>query len=259
MHAESTSPSIASASVRAASGLVCRRVFGALPRKGTTISSIVGRLPPVPSAPDNAAIAARLEAFAVLLYLSGASFYTARAYRRAAETIRETRAPVARMVRDGTIRSLRGIGPGIEARLRELVETGDIAELRELEREVDPELVGLGRLLGLAPKRAVEIGRALGVRTAAEFRAAAEEGRLQSVRGIGPETERKLLEALTRPRPRRGLLLNRARALTEEIADALGGVVAGDARRWCDASYDLAVVRSAARPTTVLDRFVALP
>jgi DNA polymerase (family 10) len=212
----------------------------------------------VRSAPDNAAIAARLEAFATLLDLAGASYYTARAYRRAAETIRETRAPVGRMVRDGTIRSLRGIGPGIEARLRELVETGDIAELRELEREVDPELVGLGRLLGLSPQRSVEIGRALGVRTAAEFRTAAEEGRLRSVRGIGAETERKLLEALARPRPRRGLLLNRARALTEEIADGLGGVVAGDARRWCDASHDLAVVRAAARPTAVLDRFTAL-
>src|SRR5919202_5384556 len=157
MHAESTSPSIASASRRAVSALACRRVFGALPRKGTTISSIVGRLPPVPSTPDNAAIAARLEAFATLLDLADASYYTSRAYRRAAETIRETRAPVARMVRDGTIRSLRGIGLGIEARLRELVETGDIAELRELEREVDPDLVGLGRYLGLSAKRSMDI------------------------------------------------------------------------------------------------------
>jgi DNA polymerase (family 10) len=212
----------------------------------------------VPSVPDNAAIAARLDAFAALLDLAGASYYTARAYRRAAETIRETRAPIAALVREGNIRSLRGIGPGIEARLRELVETGDIAELQELEREVDPALVGLGRLLGLSPKRSVEIGRALGVHTASEFRAAAEEGRLRTVRGIGPETERKLLEALARPRPRRGLLLNRARALTEEIADALGGVAAGDARRWCDSSHDLAVVRAAARPSAVIDDFAAL-
>ena len=79
--------------------------------------------------------------------------------------IRETKAPVADLVRAGRVRELRGIGPGIEARLKELVETGRIAELDELESVVSPELVGLGRLLGFGPKRAVEIGRALGVRT----------------------------------------------------------------------------------------------
>ena len=212
------------------------------------------------SEPDNAALAERLEAFAALLDLAGAGYYTSRAYRRAAEMIRETRAPVAELVRTGRARELRGIGAGIEARLRELVETGTIAELDELEREVAPELVGLGRFLGIGPKRFVEFGHALGVRTAAEFRAAAEAGRLREVTGIGPETERKLLARLARePAPRRGLLLNRARALVEEAAAALGGEPAGDPRRWCDLSYDLAVVAAAADPVPALDAFAALP
>src|SRR5207237_3095025 len=116
-----------------------------------------------------------------------------RAYRRAAELIRTTKAPMAELVRSGRVRELRGIGAGIEARLRELVETGEIAELRELEREVDPELVGLGRFLGLSPKRAVEIGRTLGIRTAGEFRAAAAEGRLRNVPGLGAATAAKPL------------------------------------------------------------------
>src|SRR5437764_5424178 len=111
-----------------------------------------------------------------MLELVEANPYTARAYRRAAETIRGAALPVAELVRAGRVRELRGIGPGIEARLRELIETGEIAELVELEREVDPELVGLGRFLGLGTRRSVEIGRALGIRTAAEFREAAAAG-----------------------------------------------------------------------------------
>ena len=134
---------------------------------------------------SNAEVADRLESFASLLDLSGAQPYASRAYRRAAEMIRETKAPIADLVRAGRARELRGIGPGIEARLRELVETGRIAELDELERDVAPELVGLGRLLGFGPKRAGEIGRVLGVRTVDEFRAAAAEGRLAEVPGIG--------------------------------------------------------------------------
>src|SRR3954469_22325860 len=143
---------------------------------------------------DNAAIAEQLEAFASLLDLSGSSYYTSRAYRRAAETIRETKAPIAELVAAGRIQELRGIGPGIAGRLRELVETGRIAELEELERDVQPELVGLGRFLGVGPKRMVEIGRALGVSTADGFREAARAGRLTSVPGVGPQTERRLLD-----------------------------------------------------------------
>src|SRR5207237_1245441 len=69
---------------------------------------------------DNAAIAGRLDAFASLLELAGAGPYTARAYRRAADLIRTTPAPIAELVRAGRVRELRGIGPGIERRLRDL-------------------------------------------------------------------------------------------------------------------------------------------
>ena len=213
---------------------------------------------------DNAGIADRLDQLASLLDLAGASPYTARAYRRAADLIRSAPAPVAELVRQGRARELRGIGPGIDRRLRELVETGEIAELRELERDVSPELAGLGRFLGVSVKRMLEIGRVLGVRTLAELQEAAREGRLREVPGIGPETERKLLAALERdpgarsvaPRP---LLLHRSRPLVESIAEALGGIAAGDPRRWRDASERLAVVVPADRAEPVLEAFEALP
>ena len=206
---------------------------------------------------DNAALAERLDAFAALLDLAGASYHTARAYRRAAALVRSTPAPVAELVRQGNVRTLRGIGPGIERRLVELVETGRIAELEELERSVRPEIVGLGRFWPSA-KRAVEIAESLDVVTAEEFRAAIREGRLRAVPGVGPKTEAKLQAALEReePRSRRGLTLNRARALVEPIAEALSGVVAGDVRRWRDASERLAIVSS---DNNALDRFQELP
>ena len=210
---------------------------------------------------DNAAIAERLEAFAGLLDLAGSSFYTSRAYRRAAETIRETKAPIEELVRAGRAQELSGIGAAIAARLEELVETGTIAELDELESEIQPQLVGFGRLLGLQPKRTVEIARALGVKTPDEFREAARAGRLRTAPGVGPKTEQRILARLeqARPRPAQGLTLNRARALVEELATALGGEPAGDPRRWADVSHDLAVVVASARPSSVLAAFEELP
>ena len=210
---------------------------------------------------DNARIADRLEGFATLLELAEANPYSARAYRRAAETIRATPLPVAPLVRAGRVRELRGIGRGIEDRLRELVETGDIAELAELERDLSPGLIGLGRYLGLGAQRSIDIARALGVDTVDELREAAAAGRLRDVPGVGPKTEAQLREALARPpgtRPQRALTLNRARELVHGIAAALDGEPAGDLRRWRDASEHLAVVRAAADPAPVLARFAEL-
>jgi DNA polymerase (family 10) len=211
---------------------------------------------------DNARIADRLDAFAMLLELSDANAYTSRAYRRAADTIRATPAPIAELVLAGRVRQLRGIGPGIESRLRELLETGEIAELAELERELSPDLVGLGRYLGLTAHRAVELARALDVHTADELREAAARGRLRDVPGIGPKIEARLLEALgrpTEPLSRAGLLVDRATELLEGIASALGGLVAGDVRRRRERCEDLRIVCGAHDAAAVLDRFVALP
>jgi DNA polymerase (family 10) len=211
---------------------------------------------------DNADIADRLDAFAAMLELSDANPYTIRAYHRAAETVRHSAAPVAELVAAGRGRDLRGIGRGIEARLRELVATGQIAELAELERELVPDLVGLGRYLGLSARRAIDIARALDIRTASELREAAASGRLREVPGVGPKLEAQIVAALaqeTEARSPRGLWLTRARELVGGIARALGGEAAGDVRRCRDSCQELAVVRAARDPDAVLARFAELP
>ena len=209
---------------------------------------------------DNAEIADRLDAFATLLELAEANPYQPRAYRRAAETIRAAPVPIEELVRTGRAQALRGIGSGIATRLKELLETGEIAELRELEREIVPGIVGLGRFLGLTTKRSLELARALEVQTPEEFRAAVAAGRLQTVPGVGPKLEARVVEALAREESLPpGLLLDRARALVGAIASALNGEPAGDTRRWRDSCEQLAVVCSAADPAPVLTRFEALP
>jgi DNA polymerase (family 10) len=207
---------------------------------------------------DNVSIARTLDAYAALLDLAGAGNWSVRAYRRAADLVRATPAPVEELVRSGRVRELRGIGAGIEARLLELVETGRIAELEELEREVEPELVALGRYLGIGPQRLVTLGRSLGIRTAAELRAAAAEGRLREAPGIGAATEEKILAALAEgPRPaRRGLTRNRALALADAVAVPLDAVAAGELRRGCDLVHGLVLV---SRAPDALDRFAEQP
>src|SRR3954468_16001160 len=206
----------------------------------------------------NSEIAQTLEAYAALLDLAGSGYYTVRAYRRAAELVRETRAPVAELVRAGRVRELRGIGPGIERRLYELVTTGRLEELEELEREVEPQLVALGRYVGLGPQRMVALGGGAGVRSADELREAAAAGRLREAPGIGPVTEQKIIVALTQERPqrRRSLLINRARALAQALAAELDAEVAGEVRRWRETVSGLSLV---SRAPDAIERLAASP
>jgi DNA polymerase (family 10) len=210
---------------------------------------------------DNAGIAAALNEYAALLELAGAGPYTSRAFRRAAELIASTPLPVATLVRAGRVRELRGIGPGIEAKLRELSETGQIAEVEELRRDTFPELAALGRLLGFGARTGATIGAALGIETAEDLRAAVAAGRLRSVPGIGPRTEAKIVAALAREPTvaSRPLRLDRAREQSDELARALGGTAAGDPRRWKDAPARLAVVVASDDEQSVQARFAALP
>ena len=211
---------------------------------------------------ENAFIAERLEAFAILLELAGANPYSVRAYRRAAELIRGTEAPVAQLVDDGRVRELRGIGAAIELRLRELVETGRIAELDELERTVSPEVVGFGRYLGLTAPRALQIAQALELSSAEDFRTAIEDGRVREVTGVGVKTAERLQAALARPAEppsRTSLRLDRARALLDRVADSVDGIPAGDPRRFVDAPERLAVVVAASDPEPAIGRFAEAP
>jgi DNA polymerase (family 10) len=211
---------------------------------------------------SNSSLAERLEAFSLLLELAGASPFGARAYRRAAEVIRASPAPVAELVRTGRVRELTGIGRGIEARLRELVETGEIAELAALERTVSPEALGFARFLGIGVQQALEISRALGISSAEDMRAAILDGRVETVRGIGPKTAARLRNALEAGAPaegRRPLLLSTAWALSASVATALEGEVAGDPRRFRDLCERLVVVCRGEDVEPVVDRFAALP
>ena len=171
--------------------------------------------------------------------------------------------PVAELVRTGRVRELRGIGPGIEARLRELVETGEIAELAELERELAPGLVGLGRYLGLE-REALGRDRA-GARRPHARRASRGGGGRPAADRAGDRAEDRGAAAARRSpaRPSRdrsaGSCSTAPGSSWAAIAAALDGEAAGDVRRWRDSCERLAVVCAAPDPSAVLARFAALP
>lgn len=145
---------------------------------------------------DNAAAARRLDQAADLLEQRGENPFRVRAYRVAAETVRNLPRPASDVLRDGGQRALTelpGIGDRLSVTLAELVLTGHMPRVEGLGDR--PEDV-LATVAGLGPGLARRIHDSLHVASLAELEQAAYDGRLADVPGMGPKRLRGIREAL---------------------------------------------------------------
>src|SRR4051795_1774020 len=217
----------------------------------------------------NAEVALHFDELADLYELDGAISYRVLAYRNAAKAIREANASVEDMTRAGRVTELAGVGKTIAEKLEALFETGEIPAAAKLKARYPPGLVEITRLPGFGPKRARKVFEELGIATLDELRAAAGGGRLRKLPGFGPKAEEPVLVALgagldDRTKPR--LLLSRAKAIAESLAEALREhpaaervEIAGSVRRWTESCKDLDIVATASDPEALADAFGRLP
>ena len=89
-----------------------------------------------------------------LLEIEGANPFRVRAYRNAARIIGGQSRSVAEMVGQGEdLTMLPGIGKDLAEKIHEIVRTGSLSQLKELESRTPPELSRLMKIAGLGPKR----------------------------------------------------------------------------------------------------------
>ena len=223
----------------------------------------------VAALPRNADLADRFDQLADLSEILGEQSFRVGAYRRAALRIRDTASSVAELAVDGKAKELPDIGKTIEAKIVEVVETGDMEALAKRRAEVPGEVSSFMRLPGIGPKTAARIWRELGVTTLAELKAAAEGERLRALAGMGAGTETKILKALAEGQgghePRRGLL-GVGLPVVREVVEALRAhpaavdvSEAGSARRRRETFRDLDVIATATDPAALTEYFVGLP
>jgi DNA polymerase (family X) len=147
---------------------------------------------------QNTEIARRLEEVAGLLNEQGANPYRVQAYRHAAEMLRRLDRPVTEIVRheggEG-LRRLPGIGESLARSIREVVLTGKLPILARLRGEADPESL-LASVPGIGPVLADRLHHDLGIDTLEELEAAAHDGRLTNLAGIGEKKLAGIMDSL---------------------------------------------------------------
>lgn len=147
---------------------------------------------------SNADLADRLAEIADRLDAEEANPFRVRSYRTAAETVRQLQKPVDQIIdEEGTegLTELPGIGESLARSIERLARTGRLSLLTRLRGDVAVERL-LATVPGIGPEMASRIHDTIGTETLADLEAAAYDGRLAQVPGMGYKRIRAVRESL---------------------------------------------------------------
>lgn len=216
---------------------------------------------------DNRAVAQALREIAVLLEAKNESSFKVRAYTLGAERIETMEDPIERVVAEGRLREIQGIGEALAGKIAELVRTGRLPYLERLREELPPGVYELTQVPEVGPRKALQLARDLGVASMDELEAAARAGKVAGVRGFGAKTELKILEGIARLRRYRerrpiGDVLPEAEQIAAFLAasPAVASVqLAGSLRRLRETLSDVDVVVASTSPREAMERLASFP
>ena len=217
---------------------------------------------------DRFGVAAALQEIAQLMDLKGGQFrFKAKAYNAGARAIQGV-ADLDRLVREDRLTSLPRIGDALASQIKQLYLTGESSVLNELRKEFPAGVVELSAVPGLSVDKIRQLQEELGITSIAELKAAAEAGKLRTLKGFGPKTEQRLLTHVSTPvqKPKRRLHLHHAWSTADQVVDylkAIDGVVdvsvAGSLRRWEETVGVIDIVAAADDPAALIEKFLQSP
>ncbi len=217
---------------------------------------------------NNAEIARLFERVADLLEIEDANPFRVRAYRNAARTIRGYSLSMVELLKQGKdLSELRHIGDDLAEKIQEIVETGDLPILREIEAHTPASLGDLLNVPGLGPKRVKALYQQLDICSIEDLRRAVYSGKIYTVKGFGEATVRSIINRLDRSRPvqRRTKWLDAektARPLLRYLNKCKGVkkvTMAGSFRRCKETVRDLDILVSAKLDTSVMQHLSNYP
>ena len=212
---------------------------------------------------NNKELSDTFKTIASLLEIKGEVIYKILAYRKAADSLDALGRDINDVYKAGQLNAIPGVGKAIAEKIEELLTTGRLGFLERLEQEVPPGLVELLQVPDLGPRKAALFWKQAGITDLAGLEAAAREGRLSSLPGMGEKSEAKILSGIEALKRRSGRIpIGRAWPAAQELLEflrSLPGVAAaepaGSLRRMRTTIGDLDLVAAAADPGPVMQAF----
>ena len=137
-----------------------------------------------------------LKEIAELLELKGENHFKTRAYSNAASLISDGNIDIERHVREGTLREINGIGPALQEKLTQYIETGKMDYYEKLKAEIPPEMIAISKIKGVGAKKAKALVEKHNVRSVDELEEMARNGKLESLKGFGAKSAQQVIESI---------------------------------------------------------------
>lgn len=156
------------------------------------------KTPPPPQQLTNLQIAALLNRIGDILELQGENVFKVRAYRTAASSVEYLNQDI-RDVWQGDAKNLQtihGVGPAIADKLDELLRTGEMTYYNEIARTIPLGVLEIMKVPDVGPKTTLRLWKELNITNLDELRAAIEQGKLRTLKGMGVKSEQKILAGL---------------------------------------------------------------
>jgi DNA polymerase (family 10) len=137
---------------------------------------------------SNKDIANAFDELANLLELHDDNEFKIRSYRNAYLTLRKLDQPLSALS-DAEIKLIKGIGPAIAGKIRELLSTGKMKALEEAHAETPAGVVEMLQVNGFGPKKVRTVWKEMGIESTGELWYACNENRLIEYKGFGLKTQ----------------------------------------------------------------------
>jgi DNA polymerase (family 10) len=208
-----------------------------------------------------------LDHLAQLLELRGENPFKIRAYQRGARALEALSEPLERLVEEGRLGKVEGIGKAIEEKVTELVTTGCLPYYEELVASFPSTLFELFELQGLGAKKIKTLYDVLNISSIADLEAACQSGKVAELAGFGEKSAANFLKAIKFHEEHAGLFrIDQVTPLAEQLLADLRAhpdvgqcQVAGSFRRCKEALGDLDLLVSSKNPEAVSQFFVQHP
>ncbi|HEY4183063.1 MAG TPA: PHP domain-containing protein [Kofleriaceae bacterium] len=211
---------------------------------------------------DPATIAALLRELAVYYELDG-DRHRAFAYERASQSVAAANG-LPRLIDEGKVEELPGVGPSIARVIVELWKTGTVPLLERQRATWPPVVIELSQLPKVGVPKARKIYEALKPENIDMVAAAAKAGQLREIGGIGKLSETKILAAIEQRKLQGGSVLHSdALPSAESLAAYLRAgacervEICGPLRRWMEVVDHLAFAVATNTPDAMIDRLAA--
>lgn len=214
----------------------------------------------------NASISAAFQQIADLLSLLDENPFRIRAYERASLTLQSLSQDVSDIYKQSGkegLEAIPGIGKDLANKMEEMITTGKLNYLIDLQKEVPQGLIEITGIQGMGPKKTKFVWKTFNVESIDELEKLAQSGKLDEQKGWGKKSVQNILEGIAAARlHNERVALPKAMSVALEIQKELvesglcGQVeIAGSLRRRKESIGDIDILATSDNAHLVMDLF----